>query len=75
MPHPRPAYDPLPKHYLGAIYGHPVVQGQPPPGAPPADRGGVWDLKQGVYRPPRGGQWSYHPAGPTGFDGTWTYSP
>jgi hypothetical protein len=75
LPHPRPAYDALPRGYLGSIYGHPIIQGQAPAGAPSSDRGGVWDMKDGTYRPPRGGKWAYRPAGANGFGGAWVYSP
>jgi hypothetical protein len=69
----RPAYDPLPQGYLGSIYGHPIIKGQPPAGAPAADAGGVWE--GGTYRPPRGGKWVYRPAGTNGFEGAWAYVP
>ncbi len=75
LPQARPAYDPLPSGYLGSIYGHPIIQGHAPEGAPPSDAGGVWNIKEGAYRPPRGGKWIYRPAGPNGFAGTWTYLP
>jgi hypothetical protein len=71
----RPAYDPLPHGYVGSIYGHPIIQGQPPAGAPPSDAGGVWDMKDGTYRPPRGGKWAYRHGGANGFEGTWIYAP
>ena len=74
-PPPHPAYDPLPEGYLGSIYGQPIIQGVPPSAAPPSDAGGVWDMKDGTYRPPRGGRWIYRPAGPGGFSGSWTYLP
>jgi hypothetical protein len=72
---PRIAHDALPKGYLGSIYGHPIVQGEPPTGAPPSDEGGVWDMKTGTYRPPRGGKWVYRPGGTNGFTGAWVYLP
>jgi hypothetical protein len=75
VPPPRPAYDPLPKGYLGSIYGQPLVQGEPPVGAPSSDAGGVWSMKDGSYRPPRGGKWVYRPGGPSGFSGAWIYVP
>lgn len=75
LPHPRIAYDALPKGYLGSIYGHPIVQGEPPAGARPSDKGGVWDMKRGTYRPPRGGKWVYQPGGANGFAGAWVYFP
>jgi hypothetical protein len=75
MPRPRPAYDPLPKGYLGSIYGHPIIQWQPPAGAPPSDAGGVWNMKDGTYRPPRGGTWAYRRGGSDAFEGTWVYAP
>jgi len=75
LPQPRIATDLLPKGYLGSIYGHPIIQGQPPTGAPSSDAGGSWDMKTGSYRPPRGGQWVYRPAGANGFAGVWVYLP
>jgi hypothetical protein len=75
LPRPRIAYDALPKGYLGSIYGHPIVQGEPPAGAPPSDKGGLWDMKAGTYRPPRGGKWVYRPGGANGFAGAWVYLP
>jgi hypothetical protein len=75
MPQARPAYDSLPHGYLGSIYGHPIIQGQPPVGAPPSDAGGVWNMKDGTYRPPRGGKWAYRHGGANGFEGTWVYAP
>lgn len=75
MPKPRMAHDPLPAGYLGSIYGHPIIQGRQPAGAPPSDAGGVWDIKNGSYVPPRGGKWVYRRGGPAGFDGTWVYIP
>jgi hypothetical protein len=75
LPRPHMAYDPLPKGYLGSIYGQPMVPGQPPAGAPQSDAGGTWDMKTGTYRPPRGGKWSYRPGGANGFGGTWVYVP
>jgi len=74
FPEPRHAYDPLPPGYLGSIYGHPIIQGRAPAGASPSDSGGVWDMKDGTYRPPRGGKWAYRPGGANGFDGTWVYT-
>lgn len=71
----RPAYDPLPARYLGSIYGQPIIQGQPPSGTPSSDDGGTWDMKDGSYRPPRGGKWHYRPGGADGFAGTWVYTP
>ena len=75
MPQPRRAYDPLPPGYLGSIYGHPIIQGQAPAGAPPSDAGGVWSMKDGTYRPPRGGKWAYRRGGADGFEGAWVYTP
>ncbi len=75
LPRPRIAYDALPRGYLSSIYGHPIVQGEPPAGAPPSDKGGVWDMKSGTYSPPRGGKWVYEPAGANGFAGAWVYVP
>ncbi len=75
LPRARPAYDPLPGGYLGSIYGHPMVQGRPPAGAPQSDAGGTWSTKDGSYRPPRGGRWSYRPGGANGFAGSWVYTP
>jgi hypothetical protein len=75
MRKPRPAYDPVPRGYLGSIYGQPVIQGQPPAAAPPSDAGGMWNMKDGSYSPPRGGKWYYRPAGANGFAGAWVYTP
>jgi sterol desaturase/sphingolipid hydroxylase (fatty acid hydroxylase superfamily) len=36
---------------------------------------GVWDMKGGTYRPPRGGKWVYQPGGANGFAGAWVYLP
>lgn len=74
LPQARPAYDPIPKGYLGSIHGYPIVQGQPPAGAPPSDAGGVWDMKDGTYRPPRGGKWAFQAGGMDRFGGTWVYT-
>ena len=69
LPQPHIAHDALPKGYLGAIYGHPIVQGEPPADAPRSDMGGVWNMKEGTYRPPRGGKWMIVLAEPTALPG------